>query len=110
MDGDDLSLLQWYDTSEEAQRAASVLVEHGIGAVVEPAPDIARFGVALLPGDVARGRELLGLPEPESELVDDENVLRRSNRGLLIPVVVAAAVLLIVPLLAFFISFKLTGG
>jgi hypothetical protein len=112
MDADDLTVVGWYETAEKANWAAGVLVERGIGAMVEADPDATRFGVALLPADVDRGRQVLGLPEPQSGPVEDgdEDDLRGSARSMLVPVLVAAAVLVLVPLVAFLITFKLSGG
>ncbi len=110
METDGLRVLQWYSSADDAQRAAGALVEHGIGAAVERAPDDAQFGVALLPGDLDRGRQILGLPEENPAEADGDAQLRNSMRTVLIPVLLAAAVLVVVPLVAFFISFKLSGG
>jgi hypothetical protein len=110
MDDDGLRVLQWYPSADDAQRAASVLVEHGIGAAVERTPTEDQFGVALLPGDVDRGRQILGLPDEATSEDDAMAQLRGSTRTVLLPVLLAAAVLVLVPLLAFFVTFKLSGG
>ncbi len=123
---DGMNVLQWYATDELARQAAATLVAHGVGADVQTEPqsvdlatagldsqvthDGARFGVAVLADDDRRAREILGLPSAEEVLGDRDDEITRSMRSMLIPVLVAIAVLIVVPLLAFFISFKLAGG
>jgi hypothetical protein len=123
---DGMNVLQWYATEAEARQAAATLIERGVGADMETEPasvelaaegidsqvthDGARFGVAVLATDDRRAREILGLPEAAEVLGDRDDEITRSVRSVLIPVLVAAAVLIIVPLVAFFVSFKLSGG
>ena len=123
---DGMNVVQWYDTESEARAAAATLVGRGVGADIETEPasadlaaegidsqvshDGARFGVAVLAVDDRRAREILGLPDAAEVLGDRDDEITRSMRSILIPVLVAAAVLIIVPLLAFFVTFKLSGG
>jgi hypothetical protein len=123
---DGMNVLQWYATEDEARRAAALLIERGIGADVENEPaaaelavegidsavthDGARFGVAVLAHDDVRAREILGLPDAATVLGDTPEELTRTVRSMLVPVLIAAAVLIVVPLLAFFITVKVSGG
>ncbi len=123
---DGMDVLQWYGTKREAHAAAATLIERGVGADVEIEPasvdlaaegidsqvshDGARFGVAVLAEDFRRAREVLGLPDAAEVLGDRDDEITRSVRSMWIPVLVAIAVLIVVPLLAFFVTFKLSGG
>jgi hypothetical protein len=123
---DGMNVLQWYATEAEARQAAATLIERGVGADVESEPasselaaegidsavthDGARHAVAVLAHDDRRAREILGLPDAATVLGDRDDEITRTVRSMLIPVLVAAAVLIAVPLLAFFITFKVTGG
>ncbi len=123
---DGMNVLQWYASEAEARTAAATLIERGVGADVETEPasielagegidsqvthDGARYGVAVLADHDRRAREILGLPDAETVLGDRDDEITRTVRSMLIPVLVAAAVLIVVPLLAFYITFKLSGG
>jgi len=104
-----------YPTADEARQHAAALVERGVGATVEPfEPDEGGGGpdewvVTVMPDDRARARELLGLA-PDGLPVDETDELTRSVRTVLVPVLLGLVVLVTVPLLAFFVSFKLSGG
>jgi hypothetical protein len=110
MEPDPMAVVATYETADDAKSQASSLVEHGLGATVEQSGD-GRWTVAVLPGDRSRARELLGLPEsPGDDLDDDGDELTRSVRSMLVPVLVGVGVLFLVPLIAFFVSYKLSGG
>ena len=114
MQPEGMRVVEWYPTQGAARQYAASLVEHGVGATIEPGSD--RFGVAVLETDIPRARQLLGLsadegagPQSDGES-ESEADLAHANRAWLVPVLVAMAVLVIVPLAAFFLSFKLSGG
>jgi hypothetical protein len=123
---DGMNVLAWYPTEAEARSTAASLVERGIGAEVEVEPqsielaeegidsqvthDGARYGVAVMAIDDHRARQILGLPDAATVLGNREDEVGHSVRSMLIPVLVAVGVLITVPLLAFFITFKLSGG
>jgi hypothetical protein len=65
--------------------------------------------VAVLAGQAMRARQILGIEEPTAEAVD-EQTLARSNRAMLVRVMLVGAVFIFVPLAAFWITFKLQGG
>jgi hypothetical protein len=103
-----------YDSVDVARRTAASLVERGLGATVEPITPsepgaIERWAVTVMPGDRSRARELLGLRDDDPEH-DQTDELARSVRGILVPVLIGVVVLVAVPLLAFLLSFKLSGG
>ena len=110
--GSDLVVIAWFDDPADANRAASLLVERGVGAVLdESAPP--RVGVTVLPIDAARAREVLSLPEAETTPEDEEQDLqdlRAVGRTWLVPVLIFAVALVTIPLIAFFIAFKSSGG
>ena len=121
---DAMNVLAWYPSEGEARGAAATLVERGIGADVEPESiDLAgegidgqvtheggRYGVTVMADDDLRARQILGLPDASTVPGDRQDEVDGSVRSVLIPVLVAIAVLVTVPLLAFFITFKLSGG
>jgi len=124
--GDGMNVIEWFATEAEARAAARQLLERGVAADVqtEPAPaelaaegidsqvshDGARHGLAVQAADDVRARQLLGLPDVEPEAGDETDEMTRTVRNVLVPVLVAIVVLITVPLLAFFITFKLSGG
>jgi len=103
----DLIVIEWFDDPDAANRSAATLVEHGVGAVLDDTHP-PRTGVAVLGDDASRARELLGLVEVDDH--PDEVELRTVSRSWLIPALIFAAALVLVPLIAFFVSFKLAGG
>jgi hypothetical protein len=103
----DMVVIEWFDEPEDAHRAASALVENGVGAVLDhDSPP--RTGLAVLASDSGRARQVLGLAEPKTVAAEVE--LRASNRSLLVPVLVCCVAMVVIPLVAFFVSFKLAGG
>ncbi|MEI7592313.1 MAG: hypothetical protein WCK41_03750 [Actinomycetes bacterium] len=103
----DMVVIEWFDDKADASRSATSLVERGIAAVLdETSPS--RVGVSVLALDVSRACELLGLI-PLDDTRDDA-ALKRVGRPWLVPVLVFGLAMILVPLLAFFVSFKLSGG
>jgi hypothetical protein len=102
----DMVIIGWFDEPEDAHRAASALVENGVGAVLDQ--NSPRTGLAVLTSDSGRARQVLGLAEPKT--VADELELKATNRSLLVPVLICCVAMVVVPLVAFFVSFKLAGG
>ncbi len=103
----DMVVIEWFDAPGEASQAASMLVENGVGAVLDQ-DSPPRTGLAVLASDAERARQILGLEDPEPTVGEDE--LKSMNRSWLVPVLVFCAVMVVVPLVAFFVSFKLSGG
>lgn len=99
-----------YPSQRLARQAVENLTIHGIGALDEvmegETEDEARFAVLVVPDEVERARELLGVAGSE----DAEAPLPRQGWSTVTVLLIFAAALVIVPLLAFFISYKLFGG
>jgi len=97
--------------SDARARAAS-LVSQGIGAEVEHQTDafpLGAYAVTVLPADAERARQVLGLEPVVDDDLDDAQ-LTRSARAWLIPVLCLAAAFVIIPIAAFYVTFKLQGG
>jgi len=103
----EMTVVEWFDALDDANRAAASLVEHGVGAVLEQGSP-PRTGVAVLVGDASRARQVLGL-EAEAETFESDE-LKEMSRTWLIPVLIFAVAIVVVPLVAFLLSFKLSGG
>jgi hypothetical protein len=116
MEPETMVVLATYESADVAQARASSLVERGLGATIEPAdpgsggPNGASWALRVLPDDATRAREVLGLPEVSLDEADEDEELTQSVRSVLIPVLLGIVVLVVVPLVAFFVSFKLSGG
>jgi hypothetical protein len=98
-------------TEAEARAAVETLLLGGVGATYRPAIIApARFEVVVVAGTARRAREILGLPEPEpdAELVVDQ--LRRQRPQWLYIVGIFLVALVVIPLVAFYATFKLAGG
>jgi hypothetical protein len=110
MEPETMAVVVTYPTAEVANSNAAALVEHGLGAAVE-ATDDGAWAVTVLPDDRTRARELLGVPDPPSEdAEDDSDELTQGVRSFLLPVLIGISVLIVVPIVAFFVSYKLSGG
>ena len=66
----------------------------------------------MLPDDRTRARELLGVPDTpgDEDDEDDSHELTQGVRSVLLPVLIGIAALIVVPIVAFFVSYKLSGG
>jgi hypothetical protein len=95
-----------YQVDDEARQAVETLTLRGIGAMSERQDHPqAPFAVLVVPGETSRAREVLGLPQAASA---DPVPSRRPQLIWVLAVFVAA--LIILPVIAFFVSFKLSGG
>jgi hypothetical protein len=96
-----------YHVEDDAKAAAETLLLGGLGAIVETQTDHqAAFTLVVVPDDADRARALLGLPP-----VDKAEPLRppaKSNLFWIGAIFIAAMVIL--PAIAFFVSFKISGG
>jgi hypothetical protein len=96
-----------YHLEDDANAAAETLVLRGLGAIVETRTDHeAAFTLVAVSGDADRARALLGLPAVE----DDEPLRPPSKSNLFWVGAIFIAAMVILPALAFFVSFKLSGG
>jgi len=104
--------IERHAVEDDARARAASLVSQGIGAEVDGPTDASPTGayaVAVLPADAERARQVLGLaPVVDDDL--DEAQLTSSVRTWLIPVLLLAAAFVIVPIAAFYVTFKLQGG
>jgi hypothetical protein len=110
---DGLVEIERHTLEVDANAHAATLVGQGIGASVTRQADTFPGGayvVSVLPADVLRARQVLGLADPGEVDHPDEAELRRSVRDLLVPVLVIGGLFVLVPIVAFLISFKLQGG
>lgn len=105
-----------YATEDEARAAAETLVLRGIGASWEEADEPpaegmpAGYFVVVADGEATRAREVLGVPEPEPSA---EALAARAKRGrpqwLYVGGIFLVA-MIVIPVIAFYVSFKLAGG
>jgi hypothetical protein len=110
----DFDTVAEFTTDAEARRAVETLTLEGVGATWEPVgePDQgvggSAFRVLVVPGDLPKACRVLGLaePDPSGDDDDDEPLI---PEWVFVAVIFGAA-LLIIPLIAFFVSFKLSGG
>jgi hypothetical protein len=106
-----LRTVEEYDESEAARAAAARLVESGIGATVDHAPDeggTTGWVVEVLPEDHVRACEVLGLPVPEP---DPEEAEARAKEGRLPWKSILAiwlVAMIVFPVLAFWLTVQLT--
>ncbi len=109
----DFDTVAEFPTDVEARQAVETLTLEGVGATWEPVGAIdgvtapSSFRVLVVPVDLAKASRVLGLAEPDE--LDDE------DDEPLIPewayvVAIFGAALVIIPLIAFFVSYKLSGG
>lgn len=103
---DELVVAARYVTEDEARRAVETLLLRGFGATSEHRPGPGPSHVVLVvPGLAAKAGEILGTGEPEAD------VEPASRRGQVLWILAVFGVALIVlPLLAFLLSYKLSGG
>jgi hypothetical protein len=104
-----MTIIEHYGTPEAAQAQASLLVERGVGATVEPETATGAFSLAVLDDDAERARELLGLTPTERQEPSEVDLIK-ANRPWLVPVLLVAVALFVIPVLAFMVAFKLSGG
>jgi hypothetical protein len=108
----DLTTVATYPTEDAARDAAAALVAHGVGATVEPVSEVLQAGyhVDVLDSDSVRAHHLLGLELTAQHHEAEQEEMARSMRQWLLPVLAVAVVLVLVPVIAFLVSFKLSGG
>lgn len=131
---DDMRVVARFDSQDEAAAAAKLLTRHGIGSLVEtghvsestsgPAPGPveqdrdetgpvggeASYSVLVVLDDLARACEMLGVEPPEG--LDEELAQRRRRRfpDWVYVVAIFVVALITLPLVAYFVAFKASGG
>lgn len=105
---DGYEIVARYHGAPEAETAAEQLVLRGMGAMAEHRADHeAEHVVVVVAGDAVRAREILGIAPPDEA---DQPITRPpKTSGFWIAAVFLAAMILL-PLIAFYVSFKLSGG
>jgi hypothetical protein len=102
-----------YPTEREAREAVQALTTQGIGATwrqsdLDATPDrVPAFDLLVVPGDGARACQVLGLPEPD---VADADEGRPAIPDWVWVAAIFLAALIVLPALAFLVSYKLSGG
>jgi hypothetical protein len=108
METEGMTTVATYGAEDAARDAAASLVSHGVGATVEPGGY--GFCVAVLDSDLPRAHQVLGIEPPPAQTEVSEAEMTRSMRVWLVPVLLLGTALLVVPVIAFLVSFKLSGG
>jgi hypothetical protein len=95
-----------FATEDEARDAVETLILRGLGAMAAPGRGgEPGFEVLVVPGETGHAAEILGLP------VDETPAPRRGGRRQFLSVLAIFGVAIVVlPVVAFFVSFKLSGG
>ena len=109
MDPSGMTIIEHYGTLEAAQSQASLLVESGVGATVDPDAATGAYSIAVLSDDAERAREVLGLTTVEHEDLSEADLFK-ANRPWLVPVLLIGVALFVIPILGFLVAFKLSGG
>lgn len=91
-------------TVAEAEQAVEALVVAGIGALASGT------AVLVVPDDRRRAREVLGLPDDEPGPPPEELARRAKRRQVLLVLAIFAVAMVVIPLVAGFVSYKLAGG
>jgi|KBSMisStaDraftv2_1062788.scaffolds.fasta_scaffold486570_2 hypothetical protein len=108
MEHGQMTIIERYETQQAADGQASFLVERGVGAAVEPDGN-GSFGLAVLDEDASRAREIIGLVEPEANEPSEVDLIGAA-RPWLIPVLLIGVAMFVIPVVAFLVTFKLSGG
>jgi hypothetical protein len=98
--GDSLVRLHSYDALDDARAAALALVEHGMGASVVAvevgSPSAAPYELRVLPGELGRAAEVLGLSVPAAPGPEHQGRLPVAWRQVLVIWLIALIVLPVV--------------
>jgi hypothetical protein len=103
---DGFEVVARYHVEDEANQAVEALVLRGVGAVVERQPHEAPFTLLVVAGQADRAREVLGLPA----VVTEDAPVPKARSQLVWVLLIFAAAMVVLPVIAFFVSFKLSGG
>lgn len=95
-----------YHVEDEANHAVEDLLLRGVGAMVERQPHEAPFALLVVDGAGDRAREVLGLPAVAS----DEPPRTKDRSQWLWVLLIFVAAMIVLPVIAFFVSYKLSGG
>lgn len=98
-----------YHDEDDANRAAEVLLMRGTGAVVERQSHDAPFALLVVTGGGPRAREVLGLT-PDAPLATEPTPQKRVRPQVVWIVLIFLAAMIVLPVISFLVSFKLSGG
>lgn len=104
MSGPELVEVTRCATVAEAEQAVEALVVAGIGALASGT------AVLVVPDDRRRAREVLGLPDDEPGPPPEELARLARRRQVLLVLAIFAVAMVVIPLVAGFVSYKLAGG
>ena len=105
-----MTIIEHYPSMQAAEGQAAYLVERGVGATVGAPDDTGSFGLAVLAEDAERAREVLGLTVIEEREDPTQIELIGAARPSLIPVLLIGLAMMVVPIVAFLVAFKLSSG
>ncbi len=105
-----MTIIEHYPTLQAAEGQAAYLVERGVGATVGNPDDSGSFGLSVLTDDAERAREVLGLTEAVERVDPTQVELIGAARPNLIPVLLIGVAMMVVPIVAFLVAFKLSSG
>jgi hypothetical protein len=105
-----------YESDDEAREAVEALTLGGVGATWESraTPDAAdtggEFAVLVVPGEAVRAREILGFAAAPDGAGPSAAQKEDRRKQLFWVLLVFGLAMIVVPAIAFFVSFKLSGG
>ncbi len=105
-----------YPTEADARHVAGLIVEHGVGATIEPVPAAelpdegpsAAFRVLVLEHELVRAEEAIGIREPQNrELADPDEAmtLDKEKAPWKLFAIIWVVAMVTVPLAAFFLTY-----
>jgi hypothetical protein len=101
----------WYEIEPDARAAAETLTLRGVGATWEPSgADPPGYHLVVVEGDAVRARAILGVAEPEPDAAAMVERRRRERPQWLYALLIVLGALVVIPLVAFYFSYKLAGG
>jgi hypothetical protein len=98
-----------YHAEDDASRDAEALLMRGTGAIVERQPHDAPFALLVVAGGAARAREALGLaaaPAADTAVTTE----KRARPQVVWIALIFLAAMVLLPIVGFLVSFKLSGG
>jgi hypothetical protein len=100
-----------YGTEPEVRAAVETLTMRGIGATWEPSGDgPSAYHLVVVEGAAVRARAVLGVAEPEPDAAGMVERRWRERPQWLYAVFIVLGALVVIPLVAFYLSYKLAGG
>lgn len=113
MADDDMREVTRFDTDADANKAVETLTLRGIGALVErsgAAGEPQGYSVLVVLPDIERACEALGVEAPVEATAELEATRTRRFADWVYVLIIFAVAAAVIPLMAFFLSYKLAGG